>query len=152
MFTDSSDMKWWSCFKRQQILMGVLILFLAGLGVWFVIDFQAAPRSQLPPVFLDAVPVPEASVSVLPLSNNLLPPAQSCVRTGCHDQQCVDASFNLPALNIVPEECPWQAEFACYQQAKCEVQVTGQCGFTQTSELASCVATSRARSPLIKDQ
>jgi hypothetical protein len=66
-----------------------------------------------------------------------LPPATSCVRTGCSGQLCVDLSFKLDGLSVTT--CQWQDEFACYQNAICEVQASGRCGFTMTEELRTCL-------------
>lgn len=65
-------------------------------------------------------------------------PLAACIRAGCSGQACVDeATFNE---NPWMTTCEFRPEYACYQQATCERQVSGQCGFTQTDELAMCLA------------
>ena len=61
-------------------------------------------------------------------------PAQgSCYVGGCSGQICSD---NPNAVST----CEFRAEYACYKSAKCERQPTGQCGWTETNELRSCLA------------
>lgn len=64
----------------------------------------------------------EASVSV-------------CVPAGCSGQLCVDAN---EADDIVTT-CEWKEEYSCYNTAICEPQTNGECGWTQTPELTSCL-------------
>lgn len=61
------------------------------------------------------------------------PPAVSaCVRTGCSGQICADR-------NRI-STCEFRPEYACYKAAICERGADGTCGFRQTAELASCLA------------
>jgi|GEM_PF-5798143 len=64
----------------------------------------------------------------------LTPPGskKECRKTGCSGQICSD-------IDIVTT-CEFRQEYACYQNARCERQATGECGFTQTSELSTCLA------------
>ncbi|HVJ92368.1 MAG TPA: hypothetical protein VM580_21355 [Labilithrix sp.] len=55
-----------------------------------------------------------------------------CKRTGCSGHVCAD--------HDVVTTCIYKPEYACYQEATCERQADGQCGFTQTDELTSCLA------------
>lgn len=54
-----------------------------------------------------------------------------CFKTGCSSQVCADHN--------VFTTCIYREEFACYQKATCERQADGNCGFTQTPELAACL-------------
>jgi len=58
--------------------------------------------------------------------------AKRCFKTGCSSQICADD-------NVVTT-CEFRPEYACYQKAICERQKSGECGFTQTAELQSCLA------------
>lgn len=62
-------------------------------------------------------------------------PAQSagCFVGGCSSQICSDQEG-------VISTCEFRPEYACYQQATCERQADGQCGWTETPELAACLA------------
>ena len=55
-----------------------------------------------------------------------------CMKTGCSRTICSDH-------NVI-STCEWRPEYACYQKATCERQADGNCGFTRTRELTSCLA------------
>ncbi len=57
-----------------------------------------------------------------------------CAVGGCSSQLCVDAS-----RGDVASTCEYSEVYACYQTARCEKQTSGQCGWTQTTELSQCV-------------
>jgi hypothetical protein len=58
--------------------------------------------------------------------------AGACVKTGCSGQICADQDMF--------STCEWREEYACYQTATCERQASGQCGWTQTPALTTCLA------------
>ena len=58
--------------------------------------------------------------------------ADACYHAGCSHQVCSDN----PSLITT---CQWQPEYACYQQATCERQTDGACGFTASAALDSCL-------------
>jgi hypothetical protein len=58
-----------------------------------------------------------------------------CRKTGCSGQVCSDRE--------VITTCEYAAEYACYKKAACERQASGDCGFTQTPELAACLRRNR---------
>src|SRR5690606_12669702 len=60
--------------------------------------------------------------------------AKQCYVGGCSGQVCSDQEG-------VISTCEWREEYACYQDAKCEVQADGNCGWTQTTELQACLGT-----------
>ncbi|MDB5237659.1 MAG: hypothetical protein JWL88_761 [Parcubacteria group bacterium] len=59
--------------------------------------------------------------------------AGKCFVGGCSSEVCSDQP------NAV-SNCLYTAAFACYRSATCERQSTGQCGWTQTPALQSCLA------------
>ena len=59
-----------------------------------------------------------------------------CIKTGCSNQVCSDQT--------VVTTCEFRPEYECYQKAKCERQSDGNCGFTKTPELATCLAKKRS--------
>ena len=61
--------------------------------------------------------------------------ATGCVVGGCSSEVCSDAVAG-PAVS----NCIYKNEFACYKKATCEVQADGTCGWTQTNELQTCIA------------
>jgi len=57
---------------------------------------------------------------------------KQCFVGGCSGQICSDQEG-------VISTCEWREEYACYSDAKCEVQADGNCGWTQTAELSACL-------------
>ncbi len=62
--------------------------------------------------------------------------ANGCAVAGCSGQLCVSAD---EAGDIVTT-CEYRAEYGCYSEAVCEPQSDGQCGWTESAELNSCLA------------
>lgn len=60
-------------------------------------------------------------------------PAGGCFVGGCSGEVCSDSQD-------VASACIYKPEFQCYKSATCERQSNGQCGWTQSAELLSCVA------------
>lgn len=58
---------------------------------------------------------------------------KTCYVGGCSGQVCSDSPGMVST-------CEWRPEYACYQDAVCEEQVEGECGWTETEELAACLA------------
>jgi hypothetical protein len=56
------------------------------------------------------------------------------VKSGCSGTVCTEPG------NEVVTTCEMKPEYACYQNAKCERQADGKCGWTQSPELTSCLA------------
>lgn len=56
-----------------------------------------------------------------------------CYKGGCSGQLCSDQEGMIST-------CEWTARYACYQTAACEVQETGDCGWTMTPELGNCIS------------
>ncbi len=59
-----------------------------------------------------------------------------CIIGGCSGEICSDRSDLVSA-------CLYSPEFACYKNARCERQKNGECGWTETKQLAQCL--NRAR-------
>ncbi len=55
-----------------------------------------------------------------------------CYITGCSSEICSDRQD-------IASICIYKKEYACYKTATCERQASGQCGWTQTSELVACL-------------
>lgn len=60
------------------------------------------------------------------------PVATQCFVGGCSGQICSDQEG-------VISTCEFRPEYACYQTATCARQADGQCGWTETPELAACL-------------
>ncbi len=64
------------------------------------------------------------------------------IASGCNGKMyCVKSSDNDSVTSI----CDARPEYACYrlETNRCEKQLTGECGWTQTSELMSCIDKAR---------
>ena len=78
------------------------------------------------------LPEHDASITIpIKFDPNASGSVSKCVVSGCSGQICSDTQM--------VSTCEWRAEYACYQTAKCEAQPSGECGWTQTPELTSCV-------------
>ena len=58
----------------------------------------------------------------------------TCYVGGCSGEVCSDTEG-------VASNCVYQPQFACYKNAKCERQPSGECGWTDNSTLRTCIAT-----------
>lgn len=65
-----------------------------------------------------------------------------CVVGGCSSQLCVDST-----TGPIYSTCEWRDEYACYQGASCEHQSNGECGWTMTNDLRSCLGQSNSPMP-----
>lgn len=65
--------------------------------------------------------------------------SQDCKIAGCNREICTEAD---KASDIV-SDCEWKEEYACYKNARCEVQADTTCGWTQDETLAKCLEEAR---------
>ncbi len=63
---------------------------------------------------------------------------RACRPTGCSGEVCAD--------DDVMSACIFKPEFACYKNATCERQPSGECGWTVTPQLTQCLQSSRSSS------
>lgn len=66
-------------------------------------------------------------------SNPAPQPQGGCYVSGCSNQICSDQQGMIST-------CEYREEYACYQGARCERQSNGQCGWTMTDQLYSCLS------------
>lgn len=74
---------------------------------------------------------PKSGTAVILPPKNLT--AKRCLVGGCSGQLCTDESDMVTT-------CEYRPEYACYTQSTCARQETGECGWTETPELQSCLA------------
>lgn len=65
-------------------------------------------------------------------------PAKKCYVGGCSAQLCSDQKD-------LASTCEYREQYACYKTATCEVQPTGQCGWTPSQELSACLGRAQAQ-------
>ena len=56
-----------------------------------------------------------------------------CVQGGCSGQLCVEKGTDAVTT------CEWMDEYQCFNDALCEVQEDGKCGWTLTAEYEACM-------------
>ncbi len=70
-------------------------------------------------------------------------PSDGCRVTGCSGEVCSDEEITTA--------CLFQPEYVCYQTTVCERQANGECGWTETGELSSCLKDPReAKGPAVE--
>jgi hypothetical protein len=65
------------------------------------------------------------------------PSLKPCIKTGCSGQICADETMM--------STCEYRPEYECYKKAACERQADGNCGFTKSPTLTSCLARNKKR-------
>jgi len=91
------------------------------------------PPAVVPPKNTNQNPGANANVN----TNSNMAVQPDCVVMGCNNEICSspdDQKFTA---------CVYLPEYSCYSTAKCEKQVNGSCGWTQTAELTQCLAQAR---------
>jgi hypothetical protein len=80
-------------------------------------------------------PVPPKVTPTPPPVSNTKPAA--CYKGGCSGEICSDRQDMIST-------CIFREEYACYQNATCERQASGDCGWTATAELQACLSGARS--------
>ena len=114
-------------------------------GVWKV--NAVAPREDLrddgfvpddvgdatPPPAHAPAPAPSPTPPPAPIDNgNGSVSDGACYVGGCSSHVCSDNPD-------VVTTCEWRPEYACYREATCERQTSGECGWTMTPALQACL-------------
>lgn len=114
------------------VIGGAILLFIA--AIIGLIYFSFMGRTIATDVSYPDKPIDSGSGT----SSSEITPTSSkeCKISGCSDELCVDA--NSDEVNSI---CIYKDEYACYKKdfAKCEVQEDGNCGWTQSDEMKSCL-------------
>ncbi len=66
--------------------------------------------------------------------------SSASVGTGCKLGGCSNEICQNETDQGLVTTCIYKNEYACYKTAKCEVQLDGKCGWTQTEQLSSCLS------------
>jgi thioredoxin 1 len=78
-------------------------------------------------LFAACTPVQEQAIK------DIMDDGGGCITGGCSGQLCIEEGDDGVST------CEWREEYTCYKTATCERQDDGQCGWTQTEELTSCL-------------
>jgi|SRR3989344_378366 len=66
-----------------------------------------------------------------PTSESVRSELPECMITGCSGQICAEEE--------VVTTCEFLPEYTCYKDARCERRPNGQCGWSESDELLSCL-------------
>jgi eight-cysteine-cluster-containing protein len=76
---------------------------------------------------------PESYKSTFTITKNpVVSTAEKCYVGGCSGQVCSDQEG-------IASTCEYREVYSCYKTAKCERQSNGQCGWTETAALKTCI-------------
>ena len=126
---------------KEKLLLPSLICFLMVLFA-FIIKTNIKSFQNT----YNATPIQTPTTNPKPKTNlpspttNLKPTQKpsnakgGCIVGGCNGEICSDT--NMASI------CIYKPEFECYTNARCERQKDGNCGWTQTAELTTCLGAS----------
>lgn len=77
------------------------------------------------------------NVKFVRLPSKSVPVTNGCKIGGCSGQLCMEGDEQIGGI------CDYQKEYGCYKKTKCERQVNGKCGWTNTPELNACLEDAR---------
>jgi len=86
---------------------------------------------------------PEDIPGTTPAEDNDTKGSEGCMVTGCSGQICADGE--------VVTTCEFREEYGCYVTATCERQTSGECGWTETPELLSCLGEKKGTEVMDQD-
>lgn len=129
------------------ILVGIFLVNLPESKTPVVYDIDSNSQQGLSTTSLSSpieivTPVEEPLVPTIPptatntSSKPTKPPAtttpKNCFVGGCSSHVC----SSHPDIMTT---CEWREEYACYREATCEVQPSGECGWTENPALIQCL-------------
>lgn len=120
---------------NKKIIIWIAVLVVALGGIFYAVDRSIAPTS-LPEDNTSEIEKGDSGTEEEGTENDTNAgnqPAQAgCYVGGCSSQICSDDPGAIST-------CEFKEEYACYQNAKCERQASGQCGWTETPDLLMCL-------------
>lgn len=133
-----------TCIQAGTVRLKIHVISSTGTSTSIVKLGQAFTTEGMEITLTDVIPAKNSEIDVdeaeyrfnfdvtkqdATLVNN---PAGTCYRGGCSSQLCSDQPDMVST-------CEFREEYACYQRAVCERQSSGECGWTETSELRACI-------------
>lgn len=119
---------------NTKILISIVGGLIAVMGIAILSVGMNGGAEPSPPPAPSPISLPPSNPPVSPITPVTPPPVSvsQCRPTGCSGQICADQDM--------VSTCEYRPEYVCYKNARCERQSNGQCGWTQTAELSSCLA------------
>lgn len=111
--------------KLATIIAIIIVLIALGLSTSQLFKTKNIKQNLLPPERFEAEITPQIS----PETRD-----EKCEIGGCNGEICQNAGEKGGF-----SACIAKPEFACYKNAKCEVQSNDNCAWTQTEELNNCL-------------
>lgn len=115
--------------KQYITIFAVLAVCIVVSALMWNVPVQVPTPHEEPTPPVVVAPTPEEPIAPSPISPT---EPRKCYAGGCSGQICSDDP------NAV-STCEWTEAYACYQSATCEVQPTGECGWTETTALTACL-------------
>jgi len=115
----------------KRILSACALLLLLGAGCPLLPEKSETPS----PPTEEPTPAPTLAPTPEPTPEPTGTTADGCKRTGCSGQICADEDM--------VSTCEYRPEYACYKDAACERQGNGECGWTPSAALTTCLESSR---------
>ncbi|MEX2010507.1 MAG: hypothetical protein WD874_01745 [Parcubacteria group bacterium] len=116
----------------------IILVFIVGAGIAFFQEVLVKPGTegeQITTGGTNTAPTTPTDTTSTSTSGQVVNPPVSagpCYIGGCSSQICSDEEGMMST-------CEYREEYACYKTAKCERQVNGQCGWTETATLRMCI-------------
>lgn len=104
---------------NKSVIYGIVAVVVLALLAWGAMRY--ADRAE--------APIEEGTT----LGDENAQVSGGCYVGGCSSQICSDEPG-------VMSTCEFRQEYSCYQNARCERQGNGECGWTETSELVACLS------------
>lgn len=127
---------------KQRIWFIFILLVAFVVVITLALQITANESGEVPYQDNFAVSDESADTVVKTEESELAPPEEKienvtvgdgCYVAGCSNQVCTD-DLNLTTT------CEWHETYACYNNATCERQPDGECGWTRTEEIMACLS------------
>ena len=140
--------------SKRAILVGISIAMIASIALYYIgwteTPDDSSNRATIIVTSVDVISgdtatntdMSTATPVVVPAKDlNIIPSKKRCVIGGCSGEIC--------ASEEMMSNCIYKPEFACYKNATCKEQPSGECGWSPTAELNQCLNTERNTLPEI---
>lgn len=120
---------------RERVWFIFVLIVLCVLAVALAIEFSSEKDNgyieNSKPTFVEPAPESDERPSTQIIENAAV--KDDCFITGCSNQVCTDN-------RELATTCEWHETYSCYNNATCERQPDGECGWTRTEALMQCLS------------